>query len=59
MATPGHRAPTHIPPAREIWPSSELVREVGRVVAEELERPAPDVRSSDRENPGDRERHER
>jgi hypothetical protein len=58
MATPGDRARTHIPPPREIWPISELVREVGRVVADELQRPAPGF-SRDRENPGDRERHER
>jgi hypothetical protein len=59
MATPGDRARTHIPPVSEIWPISELVREVGRVVAEELERPAPDARGREREDAGDRERRER
>jgi hypothetical protein len=59
MATPGDRARTHIPPPREILPISELVREVGRVVAEELQRPAPDARSRDRENLADPERRER
>ncbi|MCO5999310.1 hypothetical protein [Actinoallomurus rhizosphaericola] len=49
---PGDRARTHIPPPREIWPSSELFREVGRLVAEELERPASHVRRRDPENPG-------
>ncbi|GAA0370216.1 hypothetical protein NE235_19640 [Actinoallomurus spadix] len=51
MATPGDRARTHIPPPREIWPSSELVREVGRLVAEGLERPASHARGRDPENP--------
>ncbi|MEV5707035.1 hypothetical protein [Actinoallomurus sp. NPDC052274] len=53
MAMPGDRARTHIPPPREIWPSSELFREVGRIAAEELERPAPDARSRDSDNTPD------
>ncbi|MCO6007870.1 hypothetical protein NE236_23095 [Actinoallomurus purpureus] len=59
MATPGERVRTHIPPPREIWPISELVRQVGRLVAEELERPVLETPSRDVENAGDRERRER
>jgi hypothetical protein len=59
MATPGDRARTHIPPPQEIWPISELVRQVGRLVAEELERPAPDARSRDAGKAGDPDRRER
>ncbi|WP_433188616.1 hypothetical protein [Actinoallomurus sp. CA-150999] len=39
MVMPDDRARTHIPPPVELWPISELMRQVGRVVAEELERP--------------------
>jgi hypothetical protein len=59
MATPGDRARTHIPPPQEIWPISELVRQVGRLVAEELEGPAPDAPSRGADKGGDPERRER
>jgi hypothetical protein len=39
MVMPDGRPCTHIPPPAELWPISELMRQVGRVVAEELERP--------------------
>jgi hypothetical protein len=46
MVMPDDRPCTHIPPPVELWPISELMRQVGRVVAEELERPG---RSSGRD----------
>ncbi|GAA4633469.1 hypothetical protein GCM10023196_071090 [Actinoallomurus vinaceus] len=43
MVMPDDRARTHIPPPVELWPISELMRQVGRLVAEELERPGRDA----------------
>lgn len=48
MSTPDGRVRTHIPPPKEIWPISELVRQVGRIVADELGRPRGDRDDPDR-----------